>query len=138
MPRDDYAGAVFAILQDVYDKSPWSLEQIATDLEQDHTDYFFVQDGSGQIVGFLAIQNLVGELEITNIAVLKSHQGQGYAGKLMQFLAERSESIFLEVRASNKAAQALYQKYGFTTIGRRKNYYHEPTEDALIMQRQKE
>ncbi|MBM7635252.1 ribosomal protein S18-alanine N-acetyltransferase [Streptococcus saliviloxodontae] len=134
MLTEDYVRATFAILEDVYGNSPWNLEQIGRDFEQDNTDYFFVSDRD-EIVGFLAIQNLVGELEITNIAVLRAYQGQGYADKLMQHLAERNETIFLEVRASNKAAQALYQKHGFEVIGQRKDYYHEPKEDALLMQR---
>ena len=53
----------------------------------------------------------------------------------MKYLEERSEPIFLEVRASNQVAQALYRKFGFESLGIRKNYYHEPQEDAVIMRR---
>ena len=74
-----------------------------------------------KFVGFLALQNLVGELEVTNIAILKAYQGRGYASQLMKHLEERSEPIFLEVRASNQVAQTLYRKFGFESLGIRKN-----------------
>ena len=88
------------------------------------------------VVGFLALQYLVGELEVTNIAVLKAYQGRGYASQLMKHLEDRSEPIFLEVRTSNQVAQALYRRFGFENLGIRKNYYHEPQEDAVIMRRE--
>ena len=62
-----------------------------------------------KLLVFLALQNLVGELEVTNIAVLKAYQGRGYASQLMKHLEERSEPIFLEVRASNQVAQTLFR-----------------------------
>ncbi|MGT2907472.1 ribosomal protein S18-alanine N-acetyltransferase [Streptococcus dentiloxodontae] len=135
MKAESFAAAVFTILSDVYDTSPWTLTQIESDMAQENTDYFFVYEEK-KAVGFLAIQNLVGELEITNIAVLSDYQGKGYASQLMNYLENRSESIFLEVRSSNQAAQNLYQKYGFEKMGQRKHYYHNPTEDAVIMRRE--
>lgn len=132
----DRASDIFEVLTDVYGTSPWNLEQIITDLEQENTDYFF-EYMNGQLGGFLSIQNLVGELEITNIAVRKECQGQGIAKRLMEQLDERSETVFLEVRESNLPAQALYQKYHFEMIGRRKEYYHNPIEDAILMRRER-
>ncbi|MFC3931310.1 ribosomal protein S18-alanine N-acetyltransferase [Streptococcus dentapri] len=132
---EEKAGAVLAILTDVYDQSPWSREQILEDMRQEHTDYFFVSEHQ-QVLGFLSLQHLVGELELTNIAVLKSHQEQGIGARLMSHLDTVDLPIFLEVRASNQAAQTLYEKFGFSTIGKRSNYYHDPTEDALIMKRE--
>ncbi|WP_162012381.1 ribosomal protein S18-alanine N-acetyltransferase [Streptococcus sp. S784/96/1] len=133
----DRASEIFEVLTDVYGTSPWNLEQIIADLEQENTDYFF-EYTDGQLSGFLSIQNLVGELEITNIAVRKEYQGQGIAKRLMEQLDERSETVFLEVRESNLPAQALYQKYHFKMIGRRKEYYHNPIEDAILMRRERE
>lgn len=127
--------AVYDILSDVYAKSPWSEKQILADMQQSNVDYFFVEVET-QVVGFISVQQLVGELEITNIAVKKSYQGQGLGAQLMAFLNEVDFPIFLEVRASNNAAQALYQKNGFNVIGHRKNYYHDPVEDAIIMKRE--
>lgn len=124
--------AVYDILSDVYDKSPWTKEQILSDMQQDNVDYFFVEVDKTAI-GFLAIQQLVGELEITNIAVKKAHQGEGWGSQLLAHLDHVDFPIFLEVRASNTSAQALYQKFGFEVIGKRQRYYHEPVEDAIIM-----
>lgn len=127
--------AVYDILSDVYDKSPWTQEQILSDMQQDNVDYFFVEVDKTAI-GFLAIQQLVGELEITNIAVKKAHQGEGWGSQLLAHLDHVDFPIFLEVRASNTSAQALYQKFGFEVIGKRQRYYHEPVEDAIIMKRE--
>ena len=127
--------AVYDILSDVYDKSPWTKEQILSDMQQDNVDYFFVEVDKTAL-GFLAIQQLVGELEITNIAVKKAHQGEGWGSQLLAHLDHVDFPIFLEVRASNTSAQALYQKFGFEVIGKRQRYYHEPVEDAIIMKRE--
>lgn len=132
---DEKASAVYDILSDVYDKSPWSEEQILADMQQDNVDYFFLEDEK-ELIGFLSVQHLVGEVEITNIAVRKSYQGQGLGAQLMAFLDDMDFPIFLEVRESNKPAQALYQKFGFELVGKRKRYYHEPVEDAMIMKRE--
>jgi len=104
-------------------------------MQQDSVDYFFVKKDK-EMVGFLAIQQLVGELEITNIAVKKAYQGCGLGSQLLTNLDQIDFPIFLEVRASNTSAQALYQKFGFKVIGERKQYYHNPIEDAIIMKRE--
>ena len=128
LSSQEQAQLIYQILSDVYDKSPWTIEQVVADLALDTTEYFYVYDQE-EVVGFLA-------LEVTNIAILKAYQGRGYASQLMKHLEERSEPIFLEVRASNQVAQTLYRKFGFESLGIRKNYYHEPQEDAVIMRRE--
>ncbi|MFZ2461191.1 MULTISPECIES: ribosomal protein S18-alanine N-acetyltransferase [Streptococcus] len=127
--------AVYEILSDVYPVSPWSEKQILSDMQQDNVDYFFVKKDE-KIVGFLAISQLAGELEITNIAIKKAYQGHGLGSQLLADLDHVDFPIFLEVRASNTPAQALYKKCGFGIIGKRKQYYHEPVEDAIIMKRE--
>lgn len=126
--------AVWEVLSDVYPSPPWNKEQIAKDIAQEQTRYFFAEK-DGEILGFLAVQDLVGEWEITNIAVKKAYQGQGWAKRLLAQLQGVLGTIFLEVRESNQVAQALYRKYGFKQIGLRKNYYHNPIENAIIMER---
>ena len=126
---------IFALLSDVYGVSPWNLEQIEADLKQADTEYFYLYDDQ-TLIGFLALQDLAGELEITQLAVKKAYQGQGLANQLMGFLADRPERIFLEVRASNQVAKALYEKHGFQPVGQRKNYYQNPIEDAILMARE--
>lgn len=127
--------AVYEILSDVYPVSPWSEKQILSDMQQDNVDYFFVKKDE-KIVGFLAISQLAGELEITNIAIKKAYQGHGLGSQLLADLDYVDFPIFLEVRASNTPAQALYKKWGFDIIGKRKQYYYEPVEDAIIMKRE--
>lgn len=127
--------AVYEILSDFYPVSPWSEKQILSDMQQDNVDYFFVKKDE-KIVGFLAISQLAGELEITNIAIKKDYQGHGLGSQLLADLDHVDFPIFLEVRASNTPAQALYKKCGFGIIGKRKQYYHEPVEDAIIMKRE--
>ena len=129
------AEELLALLSDVYGLSPWNLDQIEADLKQVNTEYFYLYEAQA-LIGFLAIQDLAGELEITQLAVKKAYQGQGLANQLMEFLADRPERIFLEVRASNQVARALYEKHGFLPVGQRKNYYQNPVEDAILMARE--
>ena len=129
------AEEILALLSDVYGLSPWNLEQIEADMKQANTEYFYLYEAQA-LIGFLAIQDLAGELEITQLAVKKAYQGQGLANQLMEFLADRPERIFLEVRASNQVARALYEKHGFLPVGQRKNYYQNPVEDAILMARE--
>ena len=123
------------LLSDVYGLSPWNLEQIEADLKQANTEYFYLYEAQA-LIGFLALQDLAGELEITQLAVKKAYQGQGLANQLMEFLADRPERIYLEVRASNQVARAHYEKHGFLPVGQRKNYYQNPVEDAILMARE--
>ena len=129
------AEEILALLSDVYGLSPWNLEQIEADLKQANTEYFYLYEAQA-LIGFFAIQDLAGELEITQLAVKKAYQGQGLANQLMGFLADRPERLFLEVRVSNKVARALYEKHGFQPVGQRKNYYQNPVEDAILMVRE--
>ena len=129
------AEEILALLSDVYGVSPWNLEQIEADMKQANTEYFYLYDDQA-LIGFLALQDLAGELEITQLAVKKAYQGQGLANQLMEFLADRPEGIFLEVRAGNQVAKGLYEKHGFQPVGQRKNYYQNPVEDAILMARE--
>ena len=127
------AAAILAVMEDVYEASPWKLEQIEADLEQESISYFLAVD-EGQVLGFVAIQETLYEAEVLQIAVKRAFQGQGLAQQLLAQLPDQKE-IFLEVRVSNQPAQGLYKKMHFEEIARRKNYYHDPIEDAVIMKR---
>lgn len=133
--NNEKMAAIYQILTDAHGLSPWTMEQIEKDLVSADVDYFFAYDQE-EIIGFLSVQQLVGELEITNLAVLKRHQGKGVGSQLLQKLLDYPLPIFLEVRESNLAAQALYQKFDFIVVGRRKDYYQNPVEGALLMKRE--
>ena len=128
------AAAILSVMEDVYGHSPWKLEQIQADLEQASSTYFLGLDEERQVLGFVAIQETLYEAEVLQIAVKRAFQGRGLAQQLLAQLPDQKE-IFLEVRVSNLPAQGLYKKMQFEEILRRKNYYHDPIEDAVIMKR---
>lgn len=117
--------------------SPWSKIQWEEDLKLPHSEYF-IYEKNNQIIGFLAVHIVLTEIEVMHIAIDPKYQNQGIAQVLLQHLAsfaqaELADSIFLEVRQSNLAAQQAYLKSGFEAIGIRKKYYHAPMEDAILM-----
>ena len=74
-----------------------------------------------------------GEVEILNVAVDPGFRGQGVATALIESL--QAAQVFLEVRESNTTAIGLYRRIGFEEAGKRKEYYDNPTEDAIVMRR---
>lgn len=132
--RLDLAPQLVEILDDVYGQSPWTLEQGLADLGQPQNWYALAYSGEA-LVGFLAMQENLYELEVVQIAVRKEWQGRGIARQLLESLPQEKE-VFLEVREGNTPARTLYQKQGFKEIGCRKGYYHAPTEDAIMMKRE--
>lgn len=95
---------------------------------------------SGQLKGYLIVYYVLDELEIARIAVSPSGRRQGIAGALLENLEKKSEELgiarwLLDVRENNQAAIALYKKYGFSEDGKRKNFYTNPTESAILMSR---
>ena len=89
------------------------------------------------VVGFLIARHLAQEWELENIVVAPEARGQGVGTRLMEELLTRaqeanSHAVFLEVRESNTAAISLYRKLGFQQTGRRKSYYSNPAEDAIL------
>jgi tRNA threonylcarbamoyladenosine biosynthesis protein TsaB len=94
------------------------------------------QDGS--VVGFIVGRQVGDEWEIENIAVTGSARRFGLGSRLLgEFLRQvrdrGGQAVFLEVRESNRAARALYEKWAFVETGRRKMYYQDPPEDALVL-----
>ena len=132
--QSDLAQAIYTVMADVYPVSPWTLEQIQADLSQDQTWYALAYDGE-EVIGFLAVQENLFESEVLQIAVKKAYQDQGIASALFDQLPINKE-IFLEVRKSNNRAQAFYKKEKMAVIAERKDYYHDPVEDAIIMKRE--
>jgi ribosomal-protein-alanine N-acetyltransferase len=90
-----------------------------------------------RILGFLVAHHIAPEWELENIVVAHSARRNGLGKRLLDALLTRaketnSDSIFLEVRESNAAARALYERVGFEPTGRRKSYYATPQEDAIL------
>lgn len=123
------------VAQAAYGKDPWTKEQYEAAFQQKY-NHFLGIEVDGMLCAYLHYFLLAGEAEIINIATLPSYQGQGCATTLFQALWQQPlERCFLEVRKSNVQAQQLYKKQGFKLLAVRKNYYQQPREDALIMER---
>jgi ribosomal-protein-alanine N-acetyltransferase len=93
---------------------------------------------SYNLAGYIVARVTAGELHINNVAVRDDFRQRGIGVALLSRILQEGQNLggetaFLEVRSSNVAAQALYKKCGFYLIGRRRNYYTDPPEDALIM-----
>ena len=95
-----------------------------------------LEDGEG--VGYVGSQTVLQEADMMNIAVADTHRRRGIARMLVEELIRQLDAyqLTLEVRASNAPAIALYEKLGFTQVGLRKNYYHKPKEDALMLRKE--
>ncbi len=115
---------------------PWSKRDFAIIPSLDYA-HFFVLEYDNYIVGFAGIY-VLDVAELMNIAVLPNFQRMHFASMLLEECIkeakrQKAEKMLLEVRKSNKAAIALYKKFGFFNFGVRRNYYKAPVEDAIIM-----
>lgn len=89
------------------------------------------------MLGFCGLSQSFEQGDILNIGVCPAQRGKGIGSVLLQqametFKEQGGKELFLEVRASNTAAKALYEKFGFRRIGIRKGYYQQPAEDGLV------
>ena len=118
---------------------PWTQGGLVAELN--NTNSFFPMAVDNDIImGFAIIRKTGSDGELLQIAVASEYQRQGAATALIEAVLEWAVThnvtrVFLEVRVSNEAAKSLYVKFGFVEIGRRKDYYILPTEDALTMER---
>ena len=117
---------------------PWSRNMLAEELDNLLSAFLVALDDSGKVVGYAGVQVILDEGYIINVAVRPECRRQGIAAKLLQVFLDFARAnqlafLTLEVRASNYDAIALYGSRGFRSVGRRKNYYEHPKEDAIIM-----
>ncbi len=116
---------------------PWSQDTLKTLLGSDNACCFgYFEDDV--MVGYVALEWILDEGSITNLAVLRSHRRRGIAEELVQKALDFSRetglvSVTLEVRVSNHPAVSLYRKLSFAEVGKRPGYYSAPVEDALLM-----
>ena len=116
---------------------PWSATAFRSALEEERIN-FHVAVSNGVVVGYAVSWCVVDEAELANLAVLPSLRGQRIGAALLDRAMDDARGagcvvMHLEVRESNAAARALYASRGFAMVGRRKRYYREPIEDALIL-----
>lgn len=92
---------------------------------------------AGQLCGFVCAKRVAGEWEIENVVVAAAFLRRGIANELVRELIQRAgkeaaPAILLEVRESNLPARRLYEKHGFREVGRRRAYYRDPAEAAIL------
>ena len=118
---------------------PWSEDMLAEELYNDNASFIVAEADDGTVLGYAGLTVVLDEGSIDKVAVKGKYRRMGVADALVDAFVRfgRANLAFLtlEVRASNQAAIALYLKHGFTQVGRRKNYYTKPAEDAVIMTR---
>ena len=120
---------------------PWSKEGFFSFLIRDES-LFVVVEEKGEILGYAGLLRTLDEADITNVVVKKERQREGIGTFLLDGLIRIAESfavstIHLDVREGNGTARRLYERAGFVADGRRKDYYTEPVEDAILMTRRK-
>jgi len=130
---------VHAIEQAVF-ADPWSTQDFRDCVMSDAL--FLVAEGNGAdaIAGYVVALDAADEGEILNLAVAPAGRrtglGRALVENVLEALAERGvRQVYLEVRESNAPARALYAAHGFREVGRRKQYYRRPAEDAIVLRR---
>jgi len=118
---------------------PWSEATFRGLLRRTDAD-LYVAEVSGSVVGYTAFWSVVDQGELGNVSVTAQWRGRGIGHRLVETILDRAaergvREVYLEVRVSNTGAQKLYHSYGFDRVGRRRNYYLDPVEDALVMRK---
>ena len=135
MDRSHLSGV--ADLEKLCFTTPWNEAMLEEELYNDTASFIVAQGENGEVLGYAGLHVILDEGYIDNVAVRPEYRRQGIADQLLDVFCRFGEAhlrfLTLEVRPSNAAAVALYEKHGFREAGRRKNYYTDPTEDALLL-----
>ena len=127
-----------AALEVIAFADPWTRQAFEAALKERHARFRIARFPNHALAGYLIAWFVLDEGEIANLAVVPAARRRGIARALLdEIVAEAKESqiarLFLEVRESNTAAQALYASLGFAPIARRARYYRKPVEDAIVL-----
>ena len=130
--RPEHIPALAALEKECF-SDPWPEDMIGRMREK-----FTVAAEGEDLVGYIVLSTVLDEGNIDNVAVSPAYRRRGVADALVLDAVARSREmglafLMLEVRAGNEPAIALYRKHGFVDVGRRKNYYEKPREDAILM-----
>ncbi len=120
---------------------PWSRGAFLYEIQQNRVARCRVMREGDELVGYLCVWEIADEIHITNVAVHPTRRRQGIARTLLGRLLVEAQArdmrlVVLEVRPSNREAIALYESFGFRVTGRRRGYYYDTGEDALVMEAQ--
>ena len=129
----EHIGAIAALEAECF-SDPWPGDMIGRMLDR----FTVALDDAGGVIGYLALSSVLDEGSIDNVAVAPAARRGGVGDALVRDAVRRGRAqelafITLEVRAGNEPALRLYEKHGFLPVGRRKNYYEKPREDAILM-----
>lgn len=126
--------------------SRWGWAAYYSELQSCNGPFMFVarvlrpleQIDTYNLAGYIVARHAADEIHVNNVAVRDEYRRLGIGSRLLARILKEgkqagAEAAFLEVRSGNIAAQALYQRCGFSLLGRRRNYYSDPLEDALTM-----
>lgn len=129
--------AVAALEKVCFPADPWSESVYRAALDNPAVAILLAEGKDGALLGYAVLSTVLDEGNLDNIAVAPEARRNGIADALLSALTafgrEHLTCLMLEVRASNAPAIALYEKHGFAAVGRRKNYYDAPREDAVLM-----
>ncbi|MCU0596991.1 MAG: ribosomal protein S18-alanine N-acetyltransferase [Desulfobacterota bacterium] len=117
--------------------TPWSVNGFLQELENPVAQLWALMSGKA-LLGYGCFWAVQDEMQVLDLAVHPGFRGQGRGSLLLAKMIDLAGSrgisrIWLEVRASGSSARRLYEKFGFVESGRRKNYYTDPLEDAIVM-----
>ncbi len=135
--RRDDIDAVAAIEREAF-TTPWQPDTFAGLLDRDGVELLALTDAHQGVIGYAVLWCILDQGELANIAVIPARRGEGLGARLLSRVMDVArrrgvEKLFLEVRASNAPALAMYTNFGFTQVGRRRAYYDQPKEDALVL-----
>ena len=131
-----HAKAIHALEKECF-SDPWSIRSLKFEITHPQSVCLSAVKEK-KVLGHITMRHVLDEGHINNIAVAEHARRQGIGQRLIEALISQASalgitSLTLEVRSKNHAAISLYEKLGFVTCGHRKNYYHKPTDDALVM-----
>ncbi len=137
--REGDLAAVLAI-EAVSFSNPWSGQTFRGEIQNTSISYplVAVETASRKVVGYIIYWQIREDVQINNVAVHPDFRGRGVGEAALRAVLDRvreagASLVTLEVRSSNTAALNLYRKLGFQALGRRKNYYTNPDEDAEVL-----
>lgn len=138
-----HIGKLLPLESVLFPEEQWTESMFWSELAQPSRHYLVAEgvdpDGNAEVVGYAGLCSYVGEAYIQTIGVVPEAQGTGIGGRLLTALLEEAvrrgeEVVTLEVRADNPRAQAVYERFGFLPVGRRRHYYQPSGVDAIVMQ----
>jgi ribosomal-protein-alanine N-acetyltransferase len=117
---------------------PWPERSFRFEVTDNPASRCWVAEIEGQVVGMIVVWLIVDEAHVATLATHPGFRRRGIGQKLLahalrQMIEEGAQSSFLEVRESNLAAQEMYRKFGYEVTGRRRRYYRDNDEDAILM-----